>query len=103
MSNDKYWNVKSLLQNGDICEFKTWDGKIYFAFYMDGYFYKDQENGVIVQLGGYENQVIAIRRPQSLRNAFDCFKNGELYNYEIGKYGVFDTIYSENPYDFLIR
>lgn len=37
----KYETVRSVLKNGDICELKTWDGKIIFGFYMDGYLYKD--------------------------------------------------------------
>ena len=102
-NNDKHWNVKSLLQNGDICEFKTWDGNVYFCFYMDGYFYRDQLNNVICQIVGCESQVVAVRRPRSLRNAFDCFKNGDLYNYDISKYGAFDTIFSENIDDFKNR
>ena len=97
---NKYWNVKSLLQNGDICEFKTHKGNIYFCFYMDGHFFKDQSNNVVCQVSGVESEVIAVRRPQSLRNAFDCFKNGDLFNYDITKYGAFDTIYSEDPSDF---
>jgi len=92
--NDKHWNVKSLLKNGDICEFRSFDGELYFRFYMDGYFYGDQPNHAICQTAGCESQVIAVRRPQCLRNAFDCFKNGDLYNYDISKYGAFDTIYS---------
>ncbi len=91
----KYEKMRNILKNGDICEFKTWDSKIFFAFYMDGYFYGDQENGVIVQKAGFENEILAIRRPQCLRNAFDCFKNGDLYNYDYTKYGKFDTVYSE--------
>lgn len=91
----KYEFIRNILKNGDICELKTWDDKVYFGFYMDGYIYKDQENGVICALGGFEPQIIAIRRPQCLRNAFDCFKNGDLYNYDYTKYGAFDTVYSE--------
>jgi len=93
--NNKYIKIKSILKNGDICEFKTWDGKIFFGFYMDGYFYIDQENKVVVQEAGCESQITTIRRPQCLRNSFDCFKNGDLYNYDYKKYGAFDTVYSE--------
>lgn len=88
--------IKFIIRNGDICEFKTWDNKTFFGFYMDEYFYRDQENSLIVQCGGYEEQIIAIRRPQCMRNAFDCFKNGALYNYDYTKYGMFDTIYKES-------
>lgn len=91
----KYKLIRDILKNGDICELKTWDGKIIFGLYMDNHLYRDQENNVVVQCGGFEEQITAIRRPQSLRNAFDCFKNADLYNYDFNKYGSFDTVYSE--------
>lgn len=90
-----YKFVRDTLRNGDICEFKTWDNKITFGFYMDGHIYKNQSNDVVCGLGGVEEQIIAIRRPQSMRNAFDCFKNGDLYNYSYRKYGSFETIFEE--------
>ena len=91
----KYEIIRNILRNGDICESKTWDDKTIFGFYMDGYLYRNQKNDVIAQYGGFETQVTAIRRPRSLRNAFDCFKYGDLYNYDYNKYGKFDTVYSE--------
>ena len=94
--NNKYEKIKSLLQNGDICEFKTCDSKVYFAFYMDGYFYKKQENRVVAAIGGYEPNITAIRRPECLRNAFQCFVDGDIYNYDYSKYGAFKTIYDED-------
>lgn len=94
--NSKYKIIKSLLQNGDICEFKTWDSKVYFAFYMDEYFYKKQENGVVAAIDGCEFNIIAIRRPECLRNAFQCFVDGDTYNYNYSKYGAFKTIYDED-------
>lgn len=91
----KYKIIRSIIKNGDICEMKTWDGKIIFGIYMDGHLYKDQENNIVVQLGGFEPMIIAIRRPQSMRNAFECFKYGDLFNYDYSKHGAFDTIYVE--------
>jgi hypothetical protein len=91
----KYELIRSIIQNGDICEFKTWDNRIYFGFYMDGYIYRTQDNGVVAGLGGAESNIINIRRPKSMRNAFACFKHGDLYNYDYTKYGEFETVYSE--------
>lgn len=96
--NNKYEKLTKLIKNGDICEFKTWDNKIYFAFYMDGYLYKKQENGLIVAIGGYEHNIVAIRRPECLRNAFQCFVDGDIYNYDYSKYGAFKTVYDETEY-----
>lgn len=91
----KYEKIKNILKNGDICEFKTWDNKIYFGFYMDGYIYRTQDNGIVAGLGGAEPNIIAIRRPESMRNAFQCFRCGDYYNYDYTKYGKFETVYSE--------
>jgi hypothetical protein len=92
----KYELIRSIIQNGDICEFKTWDNKIYFGFYMDGYIYRTQDNNIVVGMGGVEPYIIAIRRPKSMRNAFECFKYGDLYNYDYTKYGAFETVYEES-------
>ena len=92
----KYEKIKNLLKNGDICEFKTWNNKIYFGIYMDGYLYKNQENNVVCGMGGFEPNIIAIRRPQSMRNSFECFKYGDLYNYDYNQFGSFNTIYEES-------
>jgi hypothetical protein len=89
----KYETIISLLKNGDICEFKTWDGKVYFAFYMDGYLYKKQEDGLVAALGGFEPNITAIRRPECIRNAFQCFVDGSTYDYDYNEYGAFDTVY----------
>ena len=92
---DKYEYIKSILKNGDICEFKTFDNNIWFGIYMDEHIYRTQNNMVIASLGGFEPQIIAIRRPQSMRNAFECFKYGDVYNYDYTKFRAFDTVYSE--------
>jgi hypothetical protein len=92
---NKYEKIINLIQNGDICEFKTWHGKIYFGFYMDGYIYRTQDNNVVAGLGGAEPNIIAIRRPKSMRNAFQCFKYGDFYNYDFRAYGEFETVYEE--------
>jgi hypothetical protein len=93
--DSKYELIKKILKNGDICEMKTYDGKLIFGFYMDGCLYKDQDNNVIVELRGFELLIVAIRRPSCIRNAFACFKYGDLYNYRYAKYGTFETVYSE--------
>ncbi|HCL4480369.1 TPA: hypothetical protein N2D99_002457 [Clostridium botulinum] len=90
---DKYQIIKNTLLNGDICEMKTLDNKIIFGIYMDGCIYKTQDSGQVVALGGFEPNIVAIRRPLSMRNAFECFKYGDLYNYDYTKYGEFDTVY----------
>lgn len=90
---DKYTLIKNTLKNGDICELKTWDNQIIFGIYMDEYLYRKQENGIVCGMGGFETQVIAIRRPCSMRNTFQCFTDGDIYNYNYKLYGEFETVY----------
>jgi hypothetical protein len=91
----KYEIVKSILKNGDICEMQTYENNIIFGIYMDDHLYITQKNMFVAELGGFEQNVIAIRRPQSMRNAFQCFKDGDIYNYDYTKYGSFDTVYTD--------
>ena len=91
---DKYSIVRQTLRNGDICELDKWSKNIPFGIYMDGYLYKKQDNGLVVAIGGFEPMVTAIRRPECIRNAFQCFTDAGL-DYDYRKYGSFSTVYIE--------
>ena len=92
--NEKYLIVRDILKNGDICELDNWSKDIRFGIYMDEYLYKKQSNGVVVSIGGFEQFITAIRRPECIRNSFQCFLDAET-EYDYNKYGAFNTVYEE--------
>jgi|GEM_PF-6599975 len=79
-------------QNGDLFEFKTYDGKTYFMFYMDGNLYQNQSNNVVAKVDGLIDQTIRLIRPSCLRNAFECFAYGDHYDTNYDSHGRFTYI-----------
>ena len=87
-------NTIEILKNGDICELDYHKG-ITFGLYMDGYLYKNQDNNVMCQIGGFEPMVVRVLRPSSMRNAFELFRYADNYNWNYEKYGKFDVVYEK--------
>jgi hypothetical protein len=87
-------DIRQILKNGDICELEYQKG-VTFGLYMDGYLYKNQDNDVMCQIGGFEPMVIRVVRPSSMRNAFELFRYANNYNFSYEKYGKFNIVYSK--------
>lgn len=89
-------NLPIILEDGDICQWKSWDGNMRFGMYFKETIIHSQPDGLVCGLGGYEQYLIRVLRPACMRNSFQMFKDGNYLNENYEEFGEFRIIYEKS-------